>query len=56
MAGFLAAEAEFLLTTMFAFFWGKLGDFDGIDDHGVRVMGPCVRVVGKGVVGLVGGL
>ena len=26
MAGFLAAEAEFLLNAMFAFFWSKLGD------------------------------
>ena len=30
MARFPAAEPEFLLNTMFAFLWGKFGDFDGI--------------------------
>ena len=55
MAGFSAAEAEFLFNATFVFFWGELGDFDGVDDHGIRVMGFCIRVVGKGVVGLVGG-
>ena len=39
MAGFLAVEAEFLLNAMFAFFWSKLGDSDGIDDHGIGVVG-----------------
>ena len=40
---------------MFAFFWGKLGDFDGIDDHGIGVVGLGVGGVGEGVVGLVRG-
>ena len=56
MTGLLAVEAEFLFNATFAFLWGELGDSDGIDNHGVRVMGLCVQVVGKGVVGLVGGL
>ena len=28
VAGFSAAEAEFLFDAAFAFFWGKLGDLD----------------------------
>ena len=55
MTGFSAAEAEFLLNASFAFFWGKLIDFDGIDDHSVRVMGFGIRGVGEEMVGLVGG-
>ena len=39
MAGFSAVEAELLLNASFAFFWSKLGDSDGIDDHGVGVVG-----------------
>ena len=39
MAGFLAVEAELLLNASFAFFWSKLGDSDGIDDHGIGVVG-----------------
>ena len=39
MAGFAAAEAEFLFDASFAFFWGKLRDLDGVDDHGVGVVG-----------------
>ena len=49
-------EAKLFLDVAFAFFWGKLRDFDGIDDHGVGVVGFGVRGVGEGVVGLVGGL
>ena len=55
MAGFSAVVAELLLNASFAFFWSKLGDSDGIDDHGIGVVGFGVREVGKGVVGLVGG-
>ena len=55
MAGFSAAEAEFLLDATFAFFWGELGDFDSINDHSVRVVGLGVGGVGERVVGLVGG-
>ena len=39
MAGFSAAEAQFLFNAMFAFFWGELGDLDRIHDHGVGVVG-----------------
>ena len=39
MSGFSAAEAEFLLNAVLAFFGGKLGNFDSIDDHGIRVVG-----------------
>ena len=39
MSGFLAAEAEFFLNAVFAFFRGKLRDSDGVYDHGIRVMG-----------------
>ena len=55
MAGFLAAKAEFLFNATFAFFWGKLGDFDRIYDHGVGVVGFGVGGIGEGVVGLMGG-
>ena len=55
MAGFSAAEAEFLLNAALAFFWGKLGDFDSINDHGVGVVGLDVGGVREGVVVLVGG-
>ena len=54
MTGFSTAEAEFLLNAMFAFFWGKLGDFDRIHDHGVRVVGLGVGGVREGMVGLMG--
>ena len=56
MTRFLAAEADFLFDATFALFWGKLRDFDSVNHHGIRVMGFCTRVVGEGVVGLVGGL
>ena len=39
MSGFSAMEAEFLLDAASAFFQGELRDFDGVDDHGVGVMG-----------------
>ena len=55
MTGFPAAEAELLLNATFAFLRGKLGDFDGIDDHGVGIVGLGIRRVREGVVGLVGG-
>ena len=54
MSRFLAAEAEFFLNTMFAFFWGEFGDFDSVDDHGIGVMSFGGRGVGEGVVCLVG--
>ena len=54
VSGFLAAEAEFLLDATSAFFRGELRDFDGVDDHGVGVMGFGIHGIG-GVVGLVGG-
>ena len=52
VAGFSAAEAEFLFNATFAFLWGKLGDFDSVDDHGIRVVGFGVGGVREGVVGL----
>ena len=55
MSRLLATEAEFLLDAASAFFQCELRDFDGVDDHGVRVMGFGIRGVGEGVVGLVGG-
>ena len=54
MTGFSAAKAKFLFNAAFAFFWGKLGDFDRIHDHGVRVVGLGVGGVREGVVGLMG--
>ena len=39
VAGLSAAETELFLDAAFAFFWGKLGDFDRIYDHGVGVVG-----------------
>ena len=54
VAGFSAAEAKFLFDAVFGFFWGELGDFDRIHDHGVRIVGLGVGGVGEGVVGLVG--
>ena len=39
VSGFSAAEAEFLLNAVLAFFGGKLGNFDSIDDHGIKVVG-----------------
>ena len=39
MSGFSAMEAKLFLDVAFAFFWGKLRDFDGVDDHGVGVVG-----------------
>ena len=52
VAGFSAAKAEFLFNAAFAFFWGKLGDFDRVHDHGVQVVGLGVGGVREGVVGL----
>ena len=48
-------EAKLFLDAVFAFFWGKLRNFDGVDDHGVGVMGFGIQGIGEGVVGLVGG-
>ena len=39
MSGLSAMEAEFLLNATLAFFQGELRDFDGVDNHGVGVMG-----------------
>ena len=39
MAGFSAAKAELFLNAAFAFFWGKFGDLDRINDHSVGVVG-----------------
>ena len=55
MAGFSAAETELLFNATLAFFWGELGDFDGVNNHGVGVVCLGVRGVGEGVVGLVRG-
>ena len=54
MAGFSAAEAEFLFDAVLAFFWGKLGDLDRVHDHGIRVVGLGVGGVREGVVSLMG--
>ena len=53
--GFSAAETKFLLDAAFSLFWSKLRDFDGIDNHGVRVMGFDIQGGGEGVVGLMRG-
>ena len=53
MTRFSAVEAEFLFNASFVFFRGKLGDFDGIDDHGIRVVGLGIGGVGEGVISLV---
>ena len=55
MTGFPTTEAEFLFNAAFAFLRGKLGDFDGIDDHGVGIVCLGVGGVGEGVVGLMRG-
>ena len=39
MSRFSAMEAEFFLDAASVFFQGELRDFDGVDDHGVGVMG-----------------
>ena len=54
VAGFSAAEAEFLVNTSFAFFGGEFGDFDGVNDHGVGVVGFGGGGVREGMVGLMG--
>ena len=54
MTQFAAVEAELFLNASFAFFGGKLGDFDGIDDHGIRVVGFS-RGIGEGVIRLMRG-
>ena len=56
VAGFSAAEAEFLFDTALAFFWSELRDLDRVYDHGVGVVGFGVGGVGEGVVGLMGRL
>ena len=56
VSGFSAAEAEFLFNARSTFFQGELRNFDGVNDHGVGVVRLGVRGVGKGMVGLVGGL
>ena len=50
-----AAKAELLFDASFAFSWGEFEDFNGVYDHGVRVMGLGGRGVGEGVIRLVGG-
>ena len=55
MTRFSAAEAELLFNATVLFFRGKLGDFDGIDDHGVGIVSLSVGGVGEGVIGLVRG-
>ena len=55
MARFSAAEAELLFNATLSYFRGKLGDLDGIDDHGVRVVSLGVGGVREGVIGLVRG-
>ena len=55
MSWFSAVEAEFLFDATFAFFWGELGDFDSVNDHGVGIMNFRGRGVGEGMVRLVGG-
>ena len=47
MSGFLAAEAKLLLNTAFAFFRGKLGDFNDVYDHSIRVVVKVVKVLEK---------
>ena len=42
MSGFSATEAKLFLDAAFAFFWGELRDFDGVDDHGIGVMGSGI--------------
>ena len=56
MAGFSAAKAKFLFNATLAFFWGELGDFDRVHDHGIGVVGLGVGGVGEEVVGLMGRL
>ena len=55
VARFSAAKAEFLFNAAFAFFRGELGDFDGVNDHGVGIVSFSVGGVGEGMVGLMGG-
>ena len=55
MSGFLAVKAELLLNAASTFLGSKLGDFDGVYDHGVRVMGFGSQGVGEEMVRLVGG-
>ena len=52
VAGFSAAEAEFLFNAALAFFWGELRDLDRVHDHSVGVVGLGVDGVREGVVGL----
>ena len=53
MPWFLAVEVEFLLNIVFAFFRGEFEDFDGVHDHGVRIMGLSGQDGGEHVVYLV---
>ena len=54
MSGFLAVKAELLLDAASAFLGSKLGDFDGVYDHGIRVMGFGSQGVGEGMVHVFG--
>ena len=31
-------ETKFLFDTAFELFWSEFGDFDGVDNHGIRAM------------------
>ena len=47
VAWLAAVEAELLFNASFMFFWGEFGDFDGINGHGVGVVGFGIGGVGE---------